>query len=55
MDGINYRWEIDSAFTWEEAQKMAAEGWELVIVNLVRTNDDLEIEREYWFKRKVGA
>lgn len=45
-------WEIDCAFSWEEANKMAGEGWELVNVILSPGTEDAETAREYWFKRK---
>lgn len=48
------KWEIDGALSWEEAEKMAAEGWELVNV-LVHHDPEGGLNREYWFKRPAPA
>lgn len=43
------KWEIYCAYDWEEAQKLALEGWELVAVN--QNNGDEWIR--LYFKREL--
>ncbi len=43
------KWELACAASWEEAQKLASEGWEPVNVNQINGDEWIR----FYFKRQV--